>query len=275
MMKIGVVTNELKDPGFVVTKRIEKYLQEKRVEAYVVKRAADLASQVDMMLVLGGDGTILQAARETAGKNIPLLGINLGTLGYLSEVETENIEEAIDKVIANEVEREERMMLCGEISGKSYEKVISPALNDISITRCGPLQIITLKIYVNGKFLCTWKADGIIISTPTGSTGYSMSAGGPIVEPGARLILITPICAHTLNARSIVLSEDDIIEIEVDKGRGGSSQCVEANSDGSERIPMETGDRIRIYKAKETTTILKLSKVCFLELLHKKMGDTK
>lgn len=275
MMKIAVVTNELKDPGFIVTKRIEKYLNEKNVKSHVVKRAGELTETVDMMLVLGGDGTMLQAARETAGKNIPMLGINLGTLGYLSEVEIENIEEAIDKLIETEVEKENRMMLCGEISGKNNSRGISPALNDISITRCGPLQIITLKIFVNGKFLCTWKADGIIISTPTGSTGYSMSAGGPIVEPGARLILITPICAHTLNARSIVLSEDDIIEVEVDKGRGGSSQCVEASSDGSERIPMETGDRIRIYKAKETTTILKLSKACFLELLHKKMGDTK
>lgn len=274
-MKIAVVTNELKDPGFTVTKRIEDYLKKKEVGFYIVKRAGELTEQVDMMLVLGGDGTILQAARETAGKNIPMLGVNLGTLGYLSEVEIENIEEAIDKLITEEVEKEERMMLCGEITGKLSKRPISPALNDISITRCGPLQIITLKIFVNGKFLCTWKADGIIISTPTGSTGYNMSAGGPIVEPGARLILITPICAHTMNARSIVLSEDDIIEVEIDKGRGGSSQCVEANSDGSDRIPMESGDRIRIYKAKETTTILKLSKMCFLEILHKKMGDMK
>ena len=274
-MRFAIVTNELKDPDYQITGRIAEILKKKDISFKVAKNAHGFEEEIDVMMVLGGDGTMLQAARETAGKNIPLIGVNLGTLGYLSEVEIENVEEAIEKLINKEFETEERMMLCGEITGENKKTVISPALNDISITRSGPLQIIKLRIYVNGKLLCTWNADGIIISTATGSTGYNMSAGGPIVEPGAHLILITPICAHTLNARSIVLRADDIVEVEVGEGRGGNCQVVEANSDGSERIAMETGDKIRICKAEETTTILKLSKMCFLELLHKKMGDTK
>ena len=168
---------------------------------------------------------------------------------------------------------DERIMLQGRIVTKEGIKDISPALNDISITRCGSLQIIALKIYVNGQFLCRWNADGIIISTPTGSTGYNMSAGGPIVEPGANLILLTPICAHTLNARSIILRAEDIVEIEIDSGHNGRLLQVEANSDGNERISMETGDKIFISKADNTTKIIKLSKVSFLEILNKKMGD--
>jgi NAD+ kinase len=216
---------------------------------------------------------MLQAARETAGKNIPLLGVNLGTLGYLAEVEVQNLEEALDKLLKDEFETEERMMLSGRMQGRKGTVSISPALNDISITRCGPLQIIQLKISVDGQFLCEWKADGVIVATPTGSTGYSMSAGGPLIEPGAGMIVLTPICPHTLNARSIVLRAQDRIEIEVSSGRGGARLMVEANADGSEHIPMETGDKLYIGTAEDTTTIVKLNKVSFLEMLHKKIYD--
>ena len=166
-------------------------------------------------------------------------------------------------------------MVCGTIHHQNKQFHISPALNEIAIIRCGTLQIIKLNIFVNGKFLCQWKADGIILSTPTGSTGYNMSAGGPLVEPGAGLLLLTPVCAHTLNARSIVLRADDEVVVEIAHGRGGSKLVVEANSDGSEQFIMETGDRISIRRAKQTTTIIKLSKASFLEMLHKKMSDEK
>ena len=218
---------------------------------------------------------MLQAAKETAGRNIPLLGINLGSLGYLAEVEISSLEDALDKLLAGEYETEEEMMVCGTIQYGDRVVKTSPALNDISITRLGTLQIIKLNIFVNGKFLCQWKADGIILSTPTGSTGYNMSAGGPLVVPGADLLLLTPICAHTLSARSIVLKGDDEVEVEVAYGRADTSLTVEANSDGSEKFMMKTGDRIRIAKAEETTTILKLNRVGFLEMLHKKMSDEK
>lgn len=275
MKNFGIVTNRTKDPESGVTHRICHYLEEKGAFYSVADGAGEIPEDTECILVLGGDGTMLRAARETAGRKIPLLGVNLGTLGYLTEVETGALEEALDKLLHDEYETEERMMLQGRVMSAKGEQDIPAALNDISITRCGSLQIIKLKIYVNQKFLCEWKADGIVISTPTGSTGYNMSAGGPLVEPGAQLILLTPVCAHTLNARSIVLRAEDQIEIEVASGRDGNSLTVEANSDGSDTVRMETGDRIRIRRSENTTAIAKLSKVSFLETLHNKMSDEK
>ena len=275
MKHFGIVINEIKDRDMVVTERIRSYLNKHGASCIAVKGAQELTEDVECILVLGGDGTMLQAADGIAGKNILMIGVNLGTLGYLAEIELDTLEEALNQLLIDDYVFDERIMLQGRIVGKDGVRDISPALNDISITRCGSLQIIALKIYVNGQFLCKWNADGIIISTPTGSTGYNMSAGGPIVEPGANLFVLTPICAHTLNARSIILRAEDIVEIEIDSGHNGTTLQVEANSDGNERISMETGDKIFISKAENTTKIVKLSKVSFLEILHKKMGDYK
>ena len=271
MKKFGIVINETKDPDMTVTNRISSYLESRGASCITLKDARDLYEDVDCMLVLGGDGTMLQASSGIAGKNIPMIGVNLGTLGYLAEMELDNLEEALEQLICNEYALGERIMLQGRIERKDCVEELSPALNDITISRCGPLRIVPLKIFVNGQFLCKWKADGIIVSTPTGSTGYNMSAGGPIVEPEAKLIVITPVCAHTSNARSIILKAEDCVEIEIDNGHNGSILQLEANSDGSGRIPMETGDRIIISKAEDTTKIVKLSKESFLEILHKKM----
>ena len=128
-------------------------------------------------------------------------------------------------------------------------------------------------IYVNGQFLNDYKADGMIITTPTGSTGYNLSAGGPLVEPRAKLIVLTPICPHSLNQRSIILSPEDVIEIEIPQGREGRIQTVEASFDGTHVIPLETGDRIRIVQSEKITEFIQLNQVSFLEVLHKKMSD--
>lgn len=278
-----IITNITKDPELELTGHIEKYLRNKGATSKIVIRKVgntqedklnlDLGERIDYILVLGGDGTLLKAARDTAGKDIPILGVNLGTLGFLAEVEKNHIDDALDRLISGEFQTQKRMMLCGRIIHGEEIKNISPALNDITITRCGSLQIIRFRIYVNQQFLCKLSADGMIVATPTGSTGYNMSAGGPIVEPGADLIVLTPICAHTLNARSIVLKADDEIAIVIEQGRDRTSLMVEANSDGNEKITMVTGDKILINKSINTTTIIKLNQVSFLETLHKKMSD--
>lgn len=223
-------------------------------------------------LVLGGDGTVLRAARNMMDMDIPLLGINLGTLGYLAEVEIAAIEEALNKLLEGRFIQEERMMLVGRVykHGTEEEKF---ALNDIVISRCGSLQVLSFQIYVNGQFLNSYSADGMIVATPTGSTGYNMSAGGPIVEPGARLLLMTPICPHTLNTRSIVLAPDDEIRIEIPEGKDGQMQRVEASFDGSDRICLQTGDSVVVCRADKTTGILKLNTESFLTVLHKKMSE--
>lgn len=277
MKQFYLITNEGKDPEGIYTKRIAEYIKKHGGDAVCVDggRFSDRqlpGESVDCILVLGGDGTLLRAARNMMDNDIPLLGINLGTLGYLAEVESANLEAALDQLLQDDFTREERMMLVGKVEkqGTCEENF---ALNDIVISRCGSLQILTFHIYVNGQFLNSYSADGIIVATPTGSTGYNMSAGGPIVEPCARLLLLTPICPHTLNTRSIILAPEDEIRIEIPQGRDGHLQTVEANFDGSHKIILQTGDHIVISKAAKTTGILKLNTESFLSVLHKKMSE--
>lgn len=279
-----VITNPTKDAELKTAHSIKEYLVEqgktcivdmgtKRPdkEGYTYKE--QVSPDVDCVIVLGGDGTLLQAVIDLAERDIPFLGINLGTLGFLAEVNKSGIEDALKKLILDDYEIEKRMML----RGKSYDaqglKDSARALNDIVITRKGSLQIINFNIYVNGEFLHRYHADGMIISTPTGSTGYNLSAGGPIVEPKANLILLSPICPHSMQSRSIVLSSEDMITVEIESGRDGELQEVEAIFDGSHRVTLRTGEKIEIRKSKKTTGIVKLSQVSFLEILHRKMSD--
>lgn len=277
MKQFYLITNEGKDPEGIYTGKIAEYIKKHGGEAVCVDGEKFSNGQipdqsVDCILVLGGDGTLLRAARNMMDNDIPLLGINLGTLGYLAEVESTNLEAALDQLLREDFTREERMMLEGKVEKQgNFEENF--ALNDIVISRCGSLQILTFHIFVNGQFLNSYSADGIIVATPTGSTGYNMSAGGPIVEPCARLLLMTPICPHTLNTRSIILAPEDEIRIEIPEGRDGQLQTVEANFDGSHKIVLQTGDSIVIKKADKTTGILKLNTESFLSVLHKKMSE--
>ena len=187
-----------------------------------------VSPQVDCIIVLGGDGTLLQAAVDLAELDIPFLGINMGTLGFLTEVNKDGIKSALEKLIREEFTIEKRMMLLGRSYEAETVKDETRALNDIVITRRGSLQIINFNIYVNGQLLHRFHGDGVIVATPTGSTGYSLSAGGPIVEPKAELILLTPICPHSMHNRSIVLSSKDRVTVEIESSRDGETQEVEA-----------------------------------------------
>ena len=282
-----VYSNAYKDKNLMVTNQLVSYLETKGQKVTLNLKEADWKSgageeseeakniprDVDCMIVLGGDGTVLQAARETKKLHIPIIGVNLGTLGYMTEIEPANLEEALDRLIAGDYEMESRMMLNGKVFFADNTEDEGWALNDIVISRSGSLQIINFNIYVNGQFLHDYKADGMIVTTPTGSTGYNLSAGGPLVAPKAKLITLTPVCPHTLSQRSIVLSPDDVIEIEIPTIRDGMSQDVEANFDGSHKIALKSGDRIRIVQSEKTTEFLKLNQVSFLEVLNKKMKE--
>lgn len=277
MKNFLIVTNAVKDRDFKHTKTLESYMEKRGLSFVRAVRNSEHEDDrlrdfkdVDCVIVLGGDGSILQAAREMAGSNVPILGVNIGTLGFLAETTPEYMEAALDRIISGKYEISHRMMLSADVTGKSGFRELSPALNDITISRNGRFQIINFNIYVNGQFLCELNADGIIVATPTGSTGYNMSAGGPIVEPEAKLLLLTPICAHTLNSRSIVLSEDDIIEVEIGKSRDGGEFFVEANSDGNDQYSMGSKDRVTIKKSDYTSAMIKLSDVSFLQTLNKK-----
>lgn len=280
-----IYTNRHKDKGMVTTSRIREYLeaggqlvtiasQGPGQETSSVEAESPFPQDVDCMIVLGGDGTVLQAARDIREQHIPLIGVNLGTLGYMTEVEPSRLEEALDRLMAGDYTVESRMMLNGRIYFKDGHVQESWALNDIVISRCGSLQIIKYNILVNGQFLNDYSADGVILTTPTGSTGYNLSAGGPIVEPKARLITLTPICSHTLNQRSIILSPEDVIDIEIPQGREGREQVVEVNFDGNHAVTVRTGDRIRIVRSEKTADIIQLNQVSFLKVLHKKMSES-
>lgn len=269
-----IYTNLHKDSKLTVTNRIRNYLiaHAKQCVLWDSETAEEEMKDADCMIVLGGDGTMLQAARDVQKWNLPLIGVNLGTLGYMTEIELSALEESLDLLMNGQFEVESRMMLSGKVEGRQGTEE-DLALNDIVISRSGSLQIIKFNILVNGQFLNNYSADGVIVTTPTGSTGYNLSAGGPIVEPKARLIMITPICPHTLNQRSIILSPEDVIEIEISEGREGCVQTVEANFDGNHVVPMHTGERIKIVQSEKTTDIIQLNKVSFLEVLHKKLSE--
>ena len=283
-----IYTNRHKDKELATTMRICSFLELKgqrttvRADGEDLKASgacdreeppADIPRDVDCMIVLGGDGTVLQAARETKKLHIPIIGVNLGTLGYMTEIEIANLEESLERLITGDYEQESRMMLNGRAFFADGHTEEGWALNDIVISRSGSLQIIRFNIYVNGQFLNHYNADGMIVTTPTGSTGYNLSAGGPLVEPRAQLIMLTPICPHSLNQRSIILSPEDVIEIEIPKGRSDNIQTVEANFDGSHVIQLCTGDRIRIVRSEKITEFIQLNQVSFLEVLHKKMRE--
>ena len=279
-----IITNPTKDIDLKTAHFIRDYLEgkgkkcvvdagdEKNLkEGYTDKSKVD--ADIDCVIVLGGDGTMLQAAVDLSERDIPFLGINLGTLGFLAEVNVSDIESALDQLLRGEYQIENRMMLYGLSYQNDTIKDNARALNDIVITRKGSVQIIYFNIYVNGQFLHRYHADGIIVATPTGSTGYNLSAGGPIIDPKASMILITPVCPHSMHNRSIVLSPEDEITVEIESGREGNVQEVEAIFDGSHKVALSTGEKIEIKRSDKTTGIVKLSQVSFLEILHRKMKD--
>lgn len=285
MRHFYIITNELKDPDGVFRKRVSETLLQGGCDVTVKIGSrvtvngrpgtdpADIPDGTDCIIVLGGDGTLLQAARDTLSCGIPLIGINLGNIGYLAEVEVIDMDNALNCLLKDECQSEERMMLFGSVDmgGRVIE---DHALNDVVITRSGNIQIMRYNVFVNGHLLNEFLADGIIVATPTGSTGYNLSAGGPIVEPGARILVLTPICSHMLHARSIILSPDDEISIEIASGRNIKEvQTVDASFDGNSVLGLHTGDCVTVRRSSRTARIIKLKQESFLDILGKKMGD--
>lgn len=269
-----IIPNETKDVNLEITNRIIDYVEKHGGKCTVASvdehwhiKPGTVPDKADCAIVLGGDGTMTQAARELRGYNIPILGINMGTLGYMAEVEIDNIEESLQKLLDDEYYMEIRTMIQGSINGESPKT----AMNDIVTMRENGLRVVAFNVYVNGELLNTYIGDGVIISTPTGSTGYNLSAGGPILEPSADILVITPICSHSLNTRSIVLSAENYIEIEIGEPRHKGVEQASVSFDAKECIPLVTGDRIRIKKTGESVVFLKLNKESFMRTMCRKM----
>ncbi|MBR4168634.1 MAG: NAD(+)/NADH kinase [Lachnospiraceae bacterium] len=275
MRTFHIMTNAGKDTDQAVTNRIADFLGKKGCTVSrqtLLKQGGDetfaLPAGAECVIVVGGDGTMIRAADLIAGK-VPMVGVNLGTLGFLEEIEIGNLEESLTKLIAGDFDMETRMMLAGS-SVTGHEKW--HALNDIVIARNGSLRILEFEIYVNEMLLATYTADGMIVSTPTGSTAYNLSAGGPIVEPDASAILLTPICPHNLNSRAIVLSADDVVKIRILDGRSGMETKAAASFDGGRELELLPNESITISAADIVTKLIRLNKESFLKTLSRKMA---
>lgn len=277
MDNFGILTNTEKDPLGETTKKLCDYISEKGGSFLFAKDYESdteyFAKAVDAILVLGGDGTLIEAARKYAFYGTPILGINLGTLGYLTSVEISDMENCIDCLIRDEYSLEHRMMLTARVYHEGRKVFSTQAMNDIVVSRSGFSKLVELKLYVNDELLDIYAADGVIVSTPTGSTGYNLAAGGPAVYPETNLMVITPICPHSLTARSIVVSGREKITIEIGKRRVNQREEALLTYDGQAGVELETGDKVEIEEAVVEARMLKINNRSFYQVLRSKMGN--
>ena len=221
---------------------------------------------VDMALSIGGDGTLLGVCRRFSGQSVPVCGINLGTLGFLADIEPRELESRLAKILAGEYRVERRLLLSGYIRNDLGEKFLGNAINDVVITKGGVARMLRLGLFINQTHLMDYKADGIIISSPTGSTAYSLSAGGPILNPTIRALLLTPICAHTFQMRPLIVNEDDEVLIKV-----SATQDVMVTLDGQVSHKIQPGDEIVVRKATDAAQIVKFDDKNYYDVLKAKM----
>lgn len=230
----------------------------------------DVPAEVECVITLGGDGTIIQAARDLVGLKLPIIGINLGTLGFMAEVSTDQYEEALNILLDDRHYVDERMMLRGMIYRNGELIYDDLALNDITLHASGDFRAISFEMLVNNEHLSSYFADGMVICSPTGSTGYNLSAGGPIVMPSAELMTATSINAHTMLQRSIVLSDDVRITLKlVDR----PAQTANAYFDGSVYKNLRIGDEVVVEKAAQKVKFIKLAKDSFIDVLRIKLEN--
>jgi NAD+ kinase len=267
-LRIGIIGKTNTDKAFEIAKDLSEWFNAKGVEVIFeqeigkkIRRrksvpAAEIPELVDIILVFGGDGTFLGVARLACEHGTPILGINLGGLGFLTEITVDEIYPMMERILSGDYEIEDRQMLRttvrrGKTGAKHYE-----VLNDVVINKEAVARIIDLEIYIEGSHVTTYKADGIILSTPTGSTAYSLSAGGPIVHPALPVTIITPICPHTLTNRPLVVSNEMKVEIKITTQEPDTYLTL----DGQIGIRLKTGDVIEVRKS---DTVVKLIKSPF------------
>ncbi len=260
-MKIFIYTNFEKE---ITTNTKNKLISiSKKLDLKIVDKITDC----DIIISIGGDGTFLKSSHQSHEK--PIIGINTGTLGYLTEINPEDIENALENILKGKYYTERRMMVEGEIIRPSGEVIeIPPALNEIGISK-NAFGIIRFDVLVNEKLIYSYTADGILVCTPTGSTAYNLSCGGPIVDPTAHIITLTPIAPHTVINRSIVLADDSTVEIEITELRENTTSYV--LYDGH---PIEVfgGDVVRIRKSDRITKIIKIENTSFIDTVRENIS---
>jgi len=272
--RVGIIANSTKEKAPEYALRLAGWLSERDVEVLFEEEIAGktnmpgvardkLASAVDMLVVFGGDGTLLMAGRLAMGSDVPILGINMGGFGFMTVVNLDEMLDAMEVILDGKCSVSRRMMLNVSVEGTQH-----PAFNDVVINRGNLSRMVNLETFVDGKYLGTFKADGLIISTPTGSTAYSLSSGGPIIMPELNSIIVNPICPHTLTNRPIVLPPEAVVEVVVWTKEGEASVTL----DGQDLFILRSGDRVNIRKSKDYINLVESPHRDYLEILRTKLG---
>lgn len=278
-MRIGIIAKSNIEEPVEITKKLSKWLKKKGVEVYVEKELGgkirhpnsvdqiDIPELVDVILVFGGDGTFLGVARIACKHGTPILGINLGGLGFLTEVTVDELYPMMERIISGDYEVEERQMLLTSIRRGKKNIGKYEVLNDVVINKGVVARIIDLPIYIEGSHVTTYRADGIILSTPTGSTAYSLSAGGPIVHPKIPVTIITPICPHTLTNRPLVVSSEMKVEIKVTTQEPDTYLTL----DGQIGVRLKAGDVVEVRRTDTSVKLIKSPFRDFFTILKTKL----
>ena len=263
--KIGLIMNPDKPEAVRMAQFSETFFNENGITTSFLQRDGSNFNNADLILTFGGDGTFLSGARIAIEHDIPIMGINLGTIGFLTEAEPQHLTECLQAILNHEYKMEERFLLQVSIprTGESF-----CALNDTVVTRGGFARLIQVECMVNDEQFGVFMADGMIASTPTGSTGYSLSAGGPIVQPGMDCIVLTPVCAHSLQTCPCIVSGSSVIRFRLLAER---KQTAELQIDGMDRGKMEAGDEILITGSSRTVKLLRIHPFHFFTLLRGKL----
>lgn len=257
MKKAVIIYNKHKENIEEYVQTLEKYLSEKNIKIVSENQAPDV------MIVAGGDGTLINASKKAVELSVPIIAVNMGSLGFLTDIKQDEIFEVIDNVLAGKYDTEERCFIDIEIDGKYYL-----ALNEIVLAKGGVLsRMIRLKLFSNDIFVNNYRADGIIVSTPTGSTAYNLSAGGPIVKPDVRALIVTPIAPHTLSARPIVLNGNDVVKMEISEEHND----VFATIDGQMSIKLESSSQVKISISEKKLVLVKPKNRDYYSILREKL----
>jgi NAD+ kinase len=278
--RVGITSKPNKSEAAEIVWPLMAWLRERGIEVVIdcetaanlgsneagIKRN-EMASRIDLAIVLGGDGTLLATARALEGSAVPILAVNLGGLGFLTVVTRDEVFPALEAILEGRVRTELRVQIEAEVLRDEERARSFVALNDVVLNKGALARVIDFDVWVDGLFVSTYKADGLIVSTPTGSTAYSLAAGGPVVAPTVRAFIITPICAHTLTNRPIVLRDTATIEIAVT----GVEESVYLTVDGQVGLEVRSEDRVRIHKAASAVEIVQPLNKNYFEILRQKL----
>jgi NAD+ kinase len=279
MKTIGIFSNIKKDTDYLGAKRVYEVLKDKckvicaqdlGIEGIVTVSKEEFTNNAECVIVLGGDGTILNVARMFFRHNIPILGINMGNLGFLAEIDKNNLEKSLEKFLRGEYKLEKRSMIYASVERNGQIIGKCNALNEITISCSKYKRMIELDVFIDNIKVDSYWADGVICATPTGSTAYCLSAGGPVVDPSLGVCIVTPICPHTLSSRSIVMPMDKQLKIMI---KGKPKRISVLTIDGQDGYELQYGDIIRISESYYKATFIKLNDKSFYTVLKKKMGE--